>query len=145
MTVGYAVLEEAVRQQIISTLPEFLTNETCVISDIDKLLEVIFTTNGRFGCVLDYNGGEETVRQPMSHAVWSWSILGMFLIKLSDSIDSDLRDIIGLLHTTFSSGNHTLGGLTPKAMFTDIGRPERGAVNDTPFYWLPFIVEVIDR
>jgi hypothetical protein len=38
-----------------------------------------------------------------------------------------------------------LGGLSPYTRLVDIDTPEPSTINDVPFYWLPFMITVVDR
>jgi hypothetical protein len=140
---GYEVYEDAVVSKFIGYFDE-LDDKRCMAADVDAVVNNMLLENSKFGCYVDFNGGSDEPRKAFNTSMWAWSMVGIFLIRFSDTIEDDLRTIVNKLSLAFA-GDHTLGGITPFVHLISIGVPESGDINDTPYYFLPFVIEVIDR
>jgi hypothetical protein len=143
----YDVIESALRDLILTKFPDELTEERCKIADPDKLFEEMFRTRSDgspYGCLLDYGDGREDTSQPFKHQVWIWTIVGIFMIRYNDDIETQARMIIRKLKRLFVD-DHTIGGVTVKAKMVAINPPEPTQVNDVPHYFIPFVVEAWDK
>lgn len=139
---GYTEIEEAVKVQFIAHFDE-LDDERCRIGDADAVIDSMFSSGEHFGCYIEYNGGAEMTKRPFKIPVWVWSIAGIFLIQYSDNIETKLRVIIDKAKTVFDD-DIRLGGATIKVKIVDLADAYIGQVNDTPFYFLPFLIEAIE-
>ena len=139
---SYSEIENAIKGQFISHFSQ-LDEERCQIGDVDKVIGNMFSSGERFGCYVEYNGGTEMEGKPFNKSVWVWSIAGIFIIQLSDTIEADLRVIIDRMALMYSS-DHTLNGVTPRVRLVDLADAYIGEVADTPFYFLPFLIEAVE-
>jgi hypothetical protein len=141
---NYSTLEFAVVNKFLVNFSNELSEARCKAGEFDKVLDGIFSENAVYGVVLEFNGGHEDRNSPFGKLVWIWEISGLFLIQYTADVEERLRLVLDKLKLTFD-GDHTLGGLTPKVSFSRIDPAEPVKINDTPFYWLTFTVEIIDR
>ena len=139
---GYTVIEEAVREQFIAHFDE-LDDKRCLIGDADKVVDNMFSSGELFGCYIEYNGGSELDRRPFKTSVWVWSIAGIFLIQYSDEIEDKLRVIVDKAKSVFDD-DIRLGGVAIRVKIVDLADAYIGQINDTPFYFLPFLIEAIE-
>jgi hypothetical protein len=145
--VGYTMLENAVVEKLITHFSGELSPSRCKPGDMDAVMEAIFTENAYHGCIIEYAGGYESARSPFDKSVWVWSMFCIFVIRYDDGgrdIEAMMRSVVDKL-ATLLEGDHTLSGVTARARITEINAAEPVTVNEYPFYWLPFTVEVIDR
>ena len=56
-------------------------------------------------------------------------------------IEADARQIVDQVITIFDD-KHTLGGLAAIAKVVSIDEPLPSTVNDVPFYWIPFLIDI---
>lgn len=144
---GYTVMENAVIDRLLTTFGVELTPDTCKSGDMDSILDNMFTGDKQYGCLVEFAGGNERTREPFKTPMWAWAIFGIFIIRHTGNdtdTEANMRAIVDRLATMFSD-DHRLGGVTPLARFSEINAAEPVTINDTPFYWLPFSIEVIDR
>lgn len=144
---GYSAIEEAVRQALITHFSDRLDDTRCTIGDIDTVFDSIqagLADGITDGCVIDFGGGTSRPRQTFANISWAWIISGVYLIRLNDDIESDLRDVVTRLPSSFQE-NRRLSGTTPRAYITEIGDPDVGQLNDVTFYFIPFFIEALDR
>jgi hypothetical protein len=142
--VGYSVIEAALVNKLVAHFSAELSASRCKAGDPDSVFTALFSEGADYGCFLEFNGGREDSQRPFDKPVWVWSLAGVLVIRYGDDIESKLRALVDKLAGIFVH-DHTLGGVTPRIRLVDIGDAEPGQVNDTPFYWLPFIAEAIDR
>lgn len=144
--VGYKALETAVITHLLSVFPDELTDTTAVSADSDALLREIFNTGATYGCLIDMGNpaGRDQRREPFKERFWSWQMIGVFMIRYNEDIETQARDVVDKLATLFQS-DHTLGGLTPKASMMMVDAAEPTQINDVAFYLIFFAVEVWDR
>lgn len=141
----YSGAELAVIQGLISHFTEL--SATRVSTSIDSVFNSIQSENARHGLIVEFNGGRREAREPFKKRVWVWSIACVLVIQFMatqdmELIEADLRGMIDKVSTLFSA-DHTLGMNGARIEVVDIGRAEPGTVNETPYYWLPFIIEVV--
>jgi len=141
---GYTVIENALIAKLLVDFSTELSAERCRSGDPDGVLNSMFDAGAEYGCFIEYNGGRPDDLSPFKTVTWIWSFLGFFLIQRVDDIEIKLRAIVDKLCVLFDD-DHTLGGCTPAARFANIGVADVVKINDTPFYWLPFEVEALDR
>jgi len=139
---GYTEIEKAVKVRFIEHFSE-LDEDRCLIGDADKVVDSMFKSGESLGCYIEYNGGGEMDRRPFKTSVWVWSIAGIFLIQYSDNIEDRLRVIIDTVKTVFDDDTR-LGGTTIRIKIVDLADAYIGQINDTMFYFLPFIIEAIE-
>jgi hypothetical protein len=112
---------------------------------MDGALLAIFDEGADYGCFIEYNGGREDSRKPFDRSVWIWSMVCVIAIKYdAATIEEKMRAAVDKLATMFD-GDHTCGGVSPLVRIVDLGDAQPVNVNEFPFYWLPFIVEAIDK
>lgn len=141
--VKYSDVEEKIRQKFLQLYQDELTDNSCVVSDIDKLLNEMLEKDLRYGVILEYSGASLQRREPFNGAVWVWRTGGIFFVRYSgDQAETDrvVRDIIDKMPTLFDN-DRRLGGLVSLVSLTTIDEPEPGLLNDVPFYALYFGVE----
>ena len=144
---NYSVVEEAVRSRFVEHYGEDLPDECCVSGDIDQLFTALQEGNYNFGVLLEYGKGSKLKQAPFNGKLWVWVIEGIMVMRYQGdnaAIEQEVRQKIDRLANVFD-GHPTLGGLTPLAAVTDIDTPEPALVNEVPFYWLPFTIEVLDK
>lgn len=142
--IGYSAIEQAILAKLVSVFPSELDPARCTAGDPDAMFTAIFDAGAEYGCFVEFNGGAETNQQPFKMPVWVWQFAAVFVIRYGDGIEAKLRTIVDRLALAFAE-DHTLGGITPRVRIVEIGDAEPGDVNEVPFYWLPFIIEAIDR
>lgn len=145
--VGYTALEQAVIDKLLVHFPSELSPTRCLSGDLDAVLEAVFAEDATYGCIVEFAGGRERTREPFKTPVWVWSVFGIFIVRYQaghESVEQNMRAVVDRLSTLFSD-DHTLGRLTPLAKFAEIDAAEPVNINEYPFYWLPFVIEVIDR
>jgi len=144
--VGYAPLEQAVIEQMLTKFPAELDVTRVKGGDIDTVLDAMFTNGFTHGCVFEMGGGREGSGESFEKNAWVWSLFGYYIIRYTDDVDIEavMRDVTSRISSLFDN-NRRLHDLTPLARVTRIEAPEPVQVNDIPFYWITFIVDVIDR
>ena len=142
---GYTACEDAVVTRLISKFSE-LDADNCIAGDVDSVLTYMLENDLTTGCYVDYGGGEEDLRKPFTIPIWFWRVVGIFMIRKTDdnTIEADLRSILDRLALLFYP-DHTLNGITARARISEIGDADTVDIEGMPFYWLPFVAEVIDR
>ena len=143
--IGYEVIEEAVKQRVISVYA--ITDALCQKGNIDALYEAMQTAGSPFGVLVEYAGGRRLAEPPFNGKSWLWSMNGYLLVRFqgdAQQIEVDARQAIDKLVTLFDA-SHTLGQITAVARLTDIDIPIPSTINDVPFYWIPFSVEVTEK
>jgi len=143
---GYGPLERAVINQMLRKFPAELDANRVQGGDIDTVLDAMFTDGFTHGCVFEMGGGREGSGSAFERDAWVWSLFGYYIIRYTEdmAIEAVMRDIVSRLSTLFDD-NRRLNDLSPLARITRIEAPEPVKVNDIPFYWITFIVDVIDR
>ena len=144
---NYSVLEEAVRSQFVTHFGADLPDACCVSGDIDKLFMALQEGDQALGVLLEFGKGAKMKQAPFNGKVWVWVINGILILRYqgdNSNIEQDVRQRIDQVANVFD-GHATLGGLTPLVAVTDIDTPEPALVNEVPFYWLPFTIEVLDK
>lgn len=142
--VGYQAIEDKIKAKFIDKYPDELSADLVQQGEMDRLFENMLATGSHYGVYLHFNGGTLRNRQPFNKLVWTWSTTGIFFIRYSEDIETEMRSVVGTL-AALVDGDHTLGGVTPLAHVVDIGDAEPGTMNDVPYYWVPFVIECIDR
>lgn len=115
--------------------------------DMYSVAESVYGTNLEYGMWLEFGGGEPDVMQPFRKPVWIWTIDGVLLIKYQGTdLETEilLGDRIDDLFKTFVTPNHAITDVTPFVKVAWIGKPDAVSVEDTPFYFLPFVVRIVD-
>ncbi len=146
---AYKEIEEALIAHLLDKFDGYVTSESVVGGELDKLLHEMMGEGTRYGILLEFGGGERPERggETFKGRIWEWSIVGVVMIKYVgdlEDIESNLRTIVGILRTLFDQ-DHTLGGVTPKIDIIRIASTEIMNVNDTPMYWLPFEITARDK
>lgn len=143
--IGYEKLERAVKDQVIT---RFGIDETlCQQGDVDTLFDALQKTNALVGFLLEYGGGGKLRHAPFNGKSWLWVLNGYALVRFegdTKKIEEDARKIVDQLLPLFN-GSPTLGGLSALASITEIDMPVPSTVNDVPFYWIPFSIEIMEK
>ncbi len=141
----YAVVEEALRQRLITHFSNQLSDTRCVAGDIDALLRAIFDEEDTyFGCLLEFGMARELIREPFKAQIWATQIVGIFMIRYSPDVEDNLRLVLKNLRT-LCKDDPRLGGTVDRARVIRIDTPEPVQVEDIGFYFVPFTVEVWER
>lgn len=144
---GFTLIEDALRLRILIQMSDYLDETRCVKSDVDGLYNAMQQAQSNYGCLLDYGGGQRLEEAPYSGKMWQWLISGAFLVRYTGdnrAVEEAARFFIDQIFSILD-GDHTLGGICGVARLTEILPPQPGSINDTPFYWLIFTVEVIEK
>lgn len=141
--VGYEAIENAVLAKMLEKFPDKLSATRCKAGDPDAVFSAIFSEGIRFGVWTEVDGGGPDSSQPFNKQVWVWRMVGIFAIQISDTIEADLREIVTVLVQLFD-GDHTLGGVTPRARITGLDTPVPAEVDSIPFYWVGFSIDAFD-
>lgn len=144
MSVEYSVVESALITRLIETFSE-LSDTRCRAGDVDGVFNAIFEEGEDYGCLIEFGGGRDAAKSPFDKSMWTWRTDCIFFIRYGEDIETKMRAIVDKLAYLTAPGQHTLGGTTPLARLYEIGVPEPGTVNDIPFYWIPFTVEIIGK
>lgn len=144
--IGYNTIESAVVERIIGTFPDELNSDVCKAGDFDAVLDNMFNSNNDYGCLVEFDGGFRMNNSPFDRLIWTWSMLGIFLVRYTGNQETEerMRDIVSKLATMFQD-DFKLGGVTAIAHVSRVTTPDTAQINDIPFYWIPFQIDVIDR
>lgn len=146
---GYKLIEDAVIEHLLVKFEGYVTPESVVAGEIDKLFDEILGEGTRYGILLEFGGGGRPKRDGESFKgrIWEWIIIGVVMIKYVGDvkvIEDDLRVIIGILRKLFKK-DHTLEGVSPKIDINRIDAPQVMNINEVPVYWLPFEISAWDK
>lgn len=143
--IGYQVLEQAVKERVVLIFG--LEDDLCQKGDVDALFQAVQQRGAPLAFLLEYAGGERMRDAPFNGKAWLWHMNGYALIRFDGDtakIEADARQIVDKIITLFD-GTHTLGSLAALAVITDIDEPLPSTVNDVPFYWIPFLINVTEK
>ena len=143
--IGYQVLEQAVKERVIAVFE--LNESLCQKGDVDALFQALQQTNSPLGFLLEYGGGQRLQESPFSGKSWQWNMTGFALVRFDGDpakIEVDARQIVDKVITIFDD-KHTLGGLAAIAKVMSIDEPIPSTVNDVPFYWIPFLIDIMEK
>lgn len=141
------VLEEAVRQRLLAHFSDILVDARIRAGDPDTVIENVFNSDSDYGVFIEFDGGYPEPQASMSNESWVWQYECLFLIRYrpTNDVENLMRTVVKRLRNAFAAPNHILGGITPRARIVSIGSPDPGAINDTPFYFVPFTVTAVQR
>jgi len=142
---GYEAIEEALIAKLLSVFSAELSASRVKASDLDSVVDAMFQEGSPYGVYIEFGGGRPDSRQVMSGLDWHWTLAGVFLIQY-EGVETDLKvRYIATTLATMLKDDPTLGGVSPLARVSDIDVAEPIKINDTPFYWVPFIISAFDR
>lgn len=141
MVKAYSTIETEVINQFVSHFSTYLSELHVSAGDLDKVIDALSTTENEYGILFEFARGRDPYDDTFKKPRWVWVIGGIFFIRYSDEIETNLRRIIDLLPSVFDS-DHTLNNTTPLARITIVDTPEPSVVGEMSMYWLPFVVEV---
>lgn len=144
---GYTELERAVLDKFLSVFNTKLVAERVTAGNPDQVHDEILSdeTGNPYGVWTEFGGGRMDSRQPFSKLVWIWRVNGIFVIQYEgDETETSMRDIVDVMFSMFQ-GDHTLGNKTPYVRMISIGDAYPAEINNIKFYWIPFVIDVIDR
>ncbi len=143
--IGYTRIEAAVKSRIVN---RFGVDETlCQQGDIDVLFTALQSAGAPLGFLLEYAGGTRLKDAPFNGRMWGWHMNGYALVRFegdTEKIEDDARVIVDRLTGLFEQA-HTLDGLVAVTFISEIDMPIPSNINDVPFYWIPFTVEVMEK
>ena len=143
--IGYERIENAVKERVIATFGVDAT--LCQQGDVDALFEEMQKANAPIGFLLEFAGGTRLKQAPFNGKSWQWRVYGYAIIRYQGDnakIEDDARLAMDKIITLFD-GSHTLGGLAALATLSEIDQPMPSTINDVPFYWVPFTVDVVEK
>jgi len=142
---GYRAIEDALIARLVAAFPGELNPNRVKASDLDAVVDAMFSEGSPYGVYIEFGGGRPDSQQVMKGLDWHWTFAGVFLIQYT-GIDTDMsvREIATRLASMLKE-DPTLGGVSPLARVSDIDVAEPIKINDTPFYWMPFVVTGLDR
>jgi hypothetical protein len=143
--IGYQALEQAVKGRVVTVFE--LNASLCQAGDVDALFQALQQTGAKLGFLLEYAGGERVHDAPFNGKSWLWHMNGYALVRFdgdSAKIEIDARQIVDTVINLFD-GSHTLGNLAAVARVNEIDEPLPSTVNDVPFYWIPFLINVMEK
>jgi len=126
-----------------------LTDDSCN-DDIDKINENFMGEDEGYGCLVMFGGGSRQTREVFRGFQWTWRFFCFFLLRYrpvnidEPTIEEEVKIVSDTLKKLFD-GDHTLGNLTPKAEIAAIDLPETENINNQPYYFIPFTVEIWDK
>jgi hypothetical protein len=143
--IGYEVVEQAVKVRIIHVFG--IDEPLCQKGDMDALFESMQKVNAPRGFLLEYAGGEKLKNAPFNGKMWGWLMNGYALVRYqgdSTQIEIDARQTVDQI-VKLVDGFQTLGGLVALASLIEIDPPMPSTINDVPFYWIPFTINIMER
>lgn len=139
---SYKVIEEAIRMKLIRKFAPELSANRCIVGDLDTLFRSMHNEDARIGVLIEFEGGRKLSNAPYNGKMWEWAIDGFVLIRyLGDSVEIEqvAREIIEVIYGLVDD-DRTLGGKCALASVVSISRLEPAAINEVPFYWVPFTI-----
>lgn len=153
MARSYVASEEAIRQAIIAQTNFDLTEDTCG-NVFDVVFANMYENEKTYACVLNVGGGSRATAEPFNAGtigrrgkIWKWFVMGMLMIRYfgdTELIETQLRQAIDQIRELFSD-DPRLGGAVDYIETISIDMPENADVNDIPFYFLFFTMEVWEK
>lgn len=143
----YTQIEEQIRQIYLTAFSDRLTEDTCVVADLDKAFDALMSYSVdeyTDMVVFDFAGGTSQPRQVFANIKWAWITSGVYMIRYHEDIETALRIVVTKLPTVIQE-NPRLNGACAKAYVTHIGDATIGKLNDVSFYLIPFFIESLDR
>ena len=143
--IGYERIESAVKERVIATFG--VEPALCQQGDVDALFEEMQNVDAPLGFLLEFAGGTRLKQPPFNGKSWQWRVYGYALLRFQGDaakIERDARNAMDKIITLFG-GSPTLGGLTALATLSEIDQPLPSTINDVPFYWVPFTVDVLEK
>lgn len=109
--------------------------------------DYVFQNELEYGLWVEFSTGEQEIMPPFRKHMWTWTLDGAVLIRYTGNdttMEETLSAMIDKLFYVFATPNHAIDDITPYVKIPWIGKPEAVSVEDTPFYFLPFVVKIID-
>lgn len=147
---GQAVGFTTCYNAVIDRMQEYFTGTIrpdAIGKDMYTIADYVYGKNLEYGMWVEFGGGEPEELPPMRKHVWVWTIDGVLMIRYTGddlSMEETLGERIDDLFKVFATPNHAITGITPLVKLVWIGRPDAVSVEDTPFYFVPFTVKLID-
>ena len=144
--VGFSACYDAVIDRFKSYFDGIIRSEA-IGKDLYTIAESVYSENLEYGMWLEFGGGEPEQLPPFRKHVWVWTIDGVFMIRYQDT-DLATEEImvkrVDDLFNVFATPNHAIEDITPLVKLVWIGKPDAVSVEDTPFYFLPYTIKLID-
>lgn len=143
--IGYEAIEKAVQARAMTVFE--LDQALVQLGNIDALYNAMQSAGAPLGILLEYAGGDRLKAAPYNGKTWAWHMNVYVLVRYqgdSDQIEIDARKNIDKI-TTLVDGSHTLSGTVAVAWVDDIDQPIASTINDTPFYWIPFSMLILEK
>jgi len=145
--VGFTACLNAVIDRMEEYYPASILRNDAIGKDMYTVAESVYSEGLEHGMWLEFGGGEPEVLPPFRKPVWIWTIDGVLLIRYTGNdatMEERLGERIDELFNVFSTPNHAIDNITPLVKIAWIGKPDAVSVEDTPFYFLPFTIKLID-
>lgn len=111
------------------------------------ITDYVYQNGIEYGIWLEFSGGEKETSPVFRRNMWTWTMEGVVLMRYTGddtSMEERLSTMVDSLFDTFATPNHAITDITPYVQIPWIGKPDAVAIEDTPFYFLPFIIKIID-
>jgi len=144
--VGFSVCYDAVIDELKSYFSGTIRPDA-IGKDLFTITTYVYDEGLEYGIWVEFGGGEPEILPPMRKHMWIWTIDGVLIIRYTGNdltMEETLGDRIDQLFRAFATPNHAIDGITPLVKIAWIGKPDAVSVEDTPFYFLPFTIKLID-
>jgi len=138
----YADIVTTVKDFLVTQITE-ITDETSSVADIDSVIKALYDdANVSAGLVVDFlyavPHATDSGRGPKDR--WDTYIGGMLVLQFDgrDDTEADKNTLLELLYTAFDGGSTKILSGIDKVSIIRIERPEKAAVGEHPFYFMPF-------
>lgn len=138
----YADIVTIVKDFLVTQITE-LTADTASVADIDAVIRAMYDdAETSAGMVLDflYAVPHSTDSGRAVKDRWDTYIGGMLILQFDgrEDTEADKNTLLELLYRAFDGGSTKILSGTDKVSIVRIERPEKAAVGEHPFYFMPF-------
>ena len=93
---AYKEIEDALINHLLDKFEGYVTVDSVVGGELDKLLHEMLGEGTRYGILLEFGGGERPERggEAFKGRIWEWSIVGVVMIKFAGDVKKHFRLII---------------------------------------------------
>lgn len=143
----YVEIVEEVKNFLVTAITE-LTIETSAVADIDVVVDALYDdADTNVGLVIDflYAVPHLTDSGRRSKDIWDTYIGGLLVLQYTgrDDTETNKNTLLELLYRAFDGGTTKILSGTDKVMIVRIERPEKAAIGEHPFYFMPFTLQAI--
>lgn len=149
-TIDFTDILEDVKDFLVGAISE-LDSSTSAVSDIDSVMDALLADNTvTAGLVVDflYAVPHSTDSGRRTNDLWDTFLGGIILVEFRgrDATEADKNKIINMLMRAFDGGSTKVlksdSGKIDRVNIIRIERPEKLAISDRPFYYMPFTMKV---